>query len=231
MVAPKILWNLTSFPPHLSLLSCPALCCSHSGLLCSVDGRGTLPPQGLCTICFSAWCSIFLTPAWLRPSFLSVMSKESHLCQGLPDHFNLNCKSSPMPLLCSFFLRNTCLLIYWMLFSHSVMSDSLRPHGLQHARISPVYYLLEFVQTHTLWVSDVIQPSHPLSSPSPPALDLSQHQGLFQWIGSSHQVAKVLELQFQHHPFQWIFRVDFLCLIIMFCLIPQLECKLYEGRN
>ena len=95
----------------------------------------------------------------------------------------------------------------------------------------PVYYLLEFAQAHVHWVSDVVQPSHHLSSPSPPALDVSQHQDLFQWVGSSHQVAKVLELQFQHQSFQWICRTDLLCLIIMFCLIPQLECKLYKGRN
>ena len=71
-------------------------------------------------------------------------------------------------------------------------------------------YLLKFTQTHAHWVGDVIQPSHPLSSPSPPALSLSQHQGLFKWVSSSHQVAKVLELQFQHLSFQWIFRIDFL---------------------
>ena len=70
--------------------------------------------------------------------------------------------------------------------------------------------LLEFAQTHVLWVSDAIQPSHPLSPTSAPALNLSQHQSLFQWVGSSHQVANVLELQLQHQSFQWIFRVDFL---------------------
>ena len=75
------------------------------------------------------------------------------------------------------------------------------PHVLHH--------LPEFTQTHVHWVGDAIQPSHPLSPPSPPAFNLSQHQGLFQWVGSSHQVAKVLELQFQHQSFQWIFRVDF----------------------
>ena len=57
-----------------------------------------------------------------------------------------------------------------------------------------LHYLPEFAQTHVHWVSDTIQPSHPLSPPSPPALNLSQHQGPFQWAGSSHQVAKVLEL-------------------------------------
>ena len=75
----------------------------------------------------------------------------------------------------------------------------------------PVHHqLLELAQTHVHQVSDAIQPSHPLSSPSPPAFSLSQHQGLFQWVTSSYQVAKVLELQLQHQPFQWIFRTDFL---------------------
>ena len=72
------------------------------------------------------------------------------------------------------------------------------------------HYLPEFAQTHVQWVGDAIQPSHPLLPPSPLALNLSQHQGLFQWVSSSHQVAKVLELQLQHQSFQWIFRVDFL---------------------
>ena len=73
-----------------------------------------------------------------------------------------------------------------------------------------LHCLLEFAQVCVHWVSDAIQPSHPLSPLSPLTLSLSQHQGLFQWIGCSHQVAKVLELQLQHHSFQWIFRVDFL---------------------
>ena len=73
-----------------------------------------------------------------------------------------------------------------------------------------LHYLLEFAQTEVHWVSDAIQPSYPLLSPSPPALNLFQHQGLFQWADSSHQVGKVLELELQHQSFQWIFRVDFL---------------------
>ena len=74
----------------------------------------------------------------------------------------------------------------------------------------PVHHQFpEFTQTHAHWVGDAIQPSHPLSSSSP-AFNLSQHQGLFQWVSSSHQVAKVLELQLQHQSFQWIFRTDFL---------------------
>ena len=75
----------------------------------------------------------------------------------------------------------------------------------------PVHHQLpEFTQTHAHWVGDVIQPSHPLSSPFPPAFNLSQHQGLFQGVSSLHQVAKVLEFQCQQQPFQWIFRTDFL---------------------
>ena len=73
----------------------------------------------------------------------------------------------------------------------------------------PVHHqLLEFAQIHVYQVSDAIQPSHLLSSPSPPAFKPSQHQGLFQWVSSSYQMVKVLELQ--HQPFQWILRTDFL---------------------
>ena len=75
----------------------------------------------------------------------------------------------------------------------------------------PVHHqLLEFTQTHVHWVCDAIQPSHPLLSPSPPAPHPSQHQGLFQWVNSSHQVAKVLEFQLQHQSFQWTTRTDLL---------------------
>ena len=75
----------------------------------------------------------------------------------------------------------------------------------------PVYQQLpEFTQTHVHWIGDAIQPSHPLSSPSPPAFNLSQHLGFFQWVSSSHQVAKALEFQLQHQSFQWLIRTDFL---------------------
>ena len=75
----------------------------------------------------------------------------------------------------------------------------------------PVHHqLLEPIQTHIHWVGDAIRPSHPLSSPSSPTLNLSHHQGLFQWVSSSHQVAKVLEFQLQHQSFQWTFRTYFL---------------------
>ena len=80
-------------------------------------------------------------------------------------------------------------------FSCSVVSDSLQPHELQHARPPCPSPNPEFTQTHIHRVGDAIQPSHPLSSPSLPAPNPSQHQGLFQWVNSSQEVAKVLEFQ------------------------------------
>ena len=75
----------------------------------------------------------------------------------------------------------------------------------------PVHHQLpEFTQTNAHQVSDAIQPSHPLLSLCPPALSPSQHQGLFQWVNSSHEVAKVLEFQLQHQSFQWTPRADLL---------------------
>ena len=70
--------------------------------------------------------------------------------------------------------------------------------------------LLELARTHVHQLSDTIKPSHPLSSSSPPAFNLSHHQGLFQGVSSLHQVVKILEFQLQHQSFQWIFRTDFL---------------------
>ena len=83
-------------------------------------------------------------------------------------------------------------------FSRSVMSNSLQLHGLQHARLH--HQLPELTQTDVHCVGDAIQPSHPLSSPSPPALNLSQHQGLFRWVSSSHQWPKYWSFSFSISP-------------------------------
>ena len=69
--------------------------------------------------------------------------------------------------------------------------------------------ILKLTQTHVHQFGDAIQLYHLLSFPSPPTFDLYQHQGLFKWVSSSHQVAKMLEFQLQHHPFQWIFTAWF----------------------
>ena len=75
----------------------------------------------------------------------------------------------------------------------------------------PVHHQLpESTQTHAHWVCYAIQPFHPLSSPCPPSLNLSQHQGLFPWVSSSHQLGKVLEFQLQQQFFKWTSRTDLL---------------------
>ena len=88
-------------------------------------------------------------------------------------------------------------------FICSVVSDSSRPIGPQHSRPPCPSPTPRVYTTHFHWAGDVIQPSHPLLSPYPPALNLSQHQGLFKCVSSSHQVAKVLEFQLQYQSFQW----------------------------
>ena len=85
-----------------------------------------------------------------------------------------------------------------------VPMDCSTPDFLVH------HQLPETTQTHVHWAGDAIQPSHPLSSPFPPTFNHSQHQGLFKWVSSLHQVAKVLEFQLQHQSFQWIFGTDLL---------------------
>ena len=113
--------------------------------------------------------------------------------------FRLNTMSTSIVI-----IKEDCYLVA---NSYPTLCDSM---DCSMPGFSVLHCFPEFAQTHVHWISDTIQPSHPLSSPSPPAFNLSQHQGLFQWVNSLHQVAEVLELQLQHQPFQWIFRADFL---------------------
>ena len=80
-----------------------------------------------------------------------------------------------------------------------------------------LHHLPEFAPTHIHWVNDAIQPFHPLLPPSPPVLNLSQHQGIFQWVSSSHQVVKVLELQLQLNECSGLssFRIDWFNLLLV----------------
>ena len=94
--------------------------------------------------------------------------------------------------------------------SRSVVTDSLQPHESQHTRPPYPSPTPEFTQTQAHRVSDAIQPSHPLSSPSPPDPNPSQPQSLFQWVNSLHEAAKVLEFQLQHHSLQINPRADLL---------------------
>ena len=95
-------------------------------------------------------------------------------------------------------------LIYFQFSSVSQSCSTLCDPMNRSTPGLPVHHQLpEFTQTHVHQVSDAIHPSHPLSSPSPPAPNPSQHQSLFQWVNTSHEVAKVLEFQLWHHSFQW----------------------------
>ena len=96
-----------------------------------------------------------------------------------------------------------------LLFSSPVMSDSLQPHGLWHDLSLP-HHLPKSVQIHVHCIGDASQLSYPLMPSSPSALNISQYEGLFQWVSYLHQMTKILEFQLQHQSFQQVFRVDFL---------------------
>ena len=103
----------------------------------------------------------------------------------------------------------------WLLFTHSVLSDSLWPHGLQHTWFLVLQYLPEFAQTHVHWIGDAIHPSHSLSSPSPSAFSLSQHQGLFQWVGSLNQVGQSIGASVLPRNIQGWFPLVLLVLLVV----------------
>ena len=108
-------------------------------------------------------------------------------------------------------LFHTLLNCVFMFSSVTQLCPTLcNPMNCSTPGFSVHHQLLELSQTHVHWVGDAIQPSHPLLSLSPPAFNITQHQSLFQWVSSLHQVSKVLMLQLQHHSFQWISKNDFL---------------------
>ena len=126
----------------------------------------------------------------------------------------LNLLANPVILKCKLWEE-----VWWGLYKDSVQFSAVAqscltlcdPMNCSMPGLPVHHHLPEFTQTQVHWVGDAIQPSYPLSSPSPPGpIPPAQHQGLFQWVNSSHEVAKVLECQLQHQSFQWIFRTDFL---------------------
>ena len=145
---------------------------------------------------FSYWAN-----AWFNKHFFK--KRKRNILRRL----DRDCSGGPIIRTLCFYLRGPRILSSVssvQSLSHVNPMDCSTP-GL------PVHHQLpESTQTHVHWVGGAIQPPHPLLSPSPPALNLSQHQGLFKWVSSSHQVAKVLELQLQHQSFQWIPRTDLL---------------------
>ena len=109
-------------------------------------------------------------------------------------------------LLIWYMMNENHYFIYMIQFSRSVISYSLQPHGLQHARLISSRSLLKLMPIEAVMASNRLILCNPFLLP----LSISQHQGLFRWVSSSHQVAEVLEFQLQHQSFQWIFRTDFL---------------------
>ena len=174
---------------------------------------------------------LFLSPI---PPSIRVFSNESTLSMKWPKYWSFSFSISPSsehPGLISFKMDWLALLavqgtLKSLLQHHSSKASILRHSAfftvqLNHVQLFVTPWIAahqaslsitnsESTQTHVHWVGDAIQPSHPLSSPSPPALNLSQHQRLFKWVSSSQKVAKILEFQHQHHSFQWLFRTDFL---------------------
>ena len=145
-------------------------------------------------------------PSLPLPSFWRLPVSSAYSCIT---NFSLNLHEGTVSVCdCVSDLRKRKLL-YWIQYcSASIMSDSLWPHGLQHTWLPCLSLSPGVCSTSSplsQWYHSTI--SSPIT-PSPFAFNLSQHQGLFQWVGSSHLVSKVLELQ--HQSFQWIFRVDFL---------------------
>ena len=126
----------------------------------------------------------------------SFVSTISHLLSLIQSVTSLPCPLVPVP-----YTSCCTVLLYFLRCQFSPVTQSsptlCDPVDCSMPGLPVHHQLLDFAQTHVHWVGDAIQPSHPLSSPSPPALNLSQHQGLFQWISSLHQVAKVLEFQLQ----------------------------------
>ena len=193
----------------------PALC---PGRLSSVNCSTwvSLPADCLlgsdCGSLFPAWLAAMAT--WMASILLD--SPEQPLLHTWGSHMAPFASSSQEPVMaspvCSCWILHSPLVFSWSLFT-SVAQSCLTlcdPVDCSTPGFPVHHQLLELAQSHIHRVGDAIQPSHPLSSPSPPAFILSQYHGLFQWVSSSHQVAKVLEFQLQHQSFQWIFRTDFL---------------------
>ena len=149
---------------------------------------------------------------WMCFSFPHLISSPSH-CQS--SWYKLQFISKPQQVFlysCIFHIKFLSLVPSWY-YCCSVSQSCLtlcNPMDCSTPDFPVHHHLLELAQTHVHRVGDAIQPSHPLLSPSPPAFNLSQHQGLFKWVSSSHQVSKVLGFQLQHQSSQCIFWTDFL---------------------
>ena len=176
-----------------------------SGLPCPLPGH--LPNPGIEPLSPILQADSLLLSHWGRPKdTLYNMYFWLNDIEFSHQHCNLCLKKANLT---DVFFPDTCGMLP---FSSVAQSCPTLCHPMNRSTPGlPVHHqLLEFTQTHVHRVADAIQPSHPLSSPSPPAPNPSQHQGLFQWVNSLHEVAKVLEFQPQHQSFQWTPRTGLL---------------------
>ena len=163
-------------------------------------------------------------PAALSPALWTTLSVQSHRLHLLHGNFSLCLTQAHLAVLSVSATSPRMPSLSWpsppspwVQLSRSVMSDSLRPHGLQHARL-PCPSPTPGACSDSCPSSNAIQPSYPLLSPSPPAFNLSQHQDLFKWVSISIKVAKVLAFKLQHQSFNEYsglisFRIDWLDLL------------------
>ena len=156
--------------------------------------------MGLCSYVLSRFSCVLWTVACQTP--LSMGFSRQEYWSGLP-YCSEEYAFNPMIHIFHWLWKILCCCC-----SATKLCPTLWPHEPQHTAPPCSSHLPEFAHTHVHQVGDAIQPAHPLLPPFPPPLNHSQHQGLFQQVGSSYQVAKVLELQYQ--SFQWIFTVDLL---------------------
>jgi len=150
-------------------------------LLCPWDFPGRNTGVG----CYFLLQGIFPTQGWNQCLLPLLNWQERH------DFFTISATWEAQHAICCCSVAKSCLTL-------------CDPMDCRTPGLPVPHHLPEFAQVHDNWINDAIQPPHPLSPYSPSAFNLSQHQGLFQWVGFSHLVAKVLELQLQHQPLQCI---------------------------
>ena len=157
-------------------------------------------------ICLIPWFSMDVKSVALynilktvQARIMELLSFNYNCCYWNNWHNNQRTKHITIFIYSYIYMKYRYLKIYIILFCCSVTQSCpiLVTPWTAACKVSILHHLLELAQILVHWVSDAIQPSHPLSSPSLPASNLSQHQGLFYWVSSWHQVAKVLELQLQ----------------------------------
>ena len=197
---------LVCFPPKFDNFSWHT--CGFSSL-----SQSSSPPDRKLVCFFPTWpilVKLLLSPTklgWKSGRIGGFSQKGFRLCCSYPNYSSFS--GFHASLLSAFWL--TSRVLKWLLWQFSAQDSLAMPYPFSSVTQScpilcdpmnhstpglPVHHQLpEFTQTHVHWVGDAIQPSHPLSSPSPLAPNPSQHQSLFQWVNSSHEVAKVLEFQ------------------------------------